>query len=145
MNNNLYTHIHTYTHTINKERKEKKRKAQRNTTLVIYDDEDYKKFKHILELNNDNVSSFLADVIQIILEQYDVKEHSLDKYLEENESLKPLIDGEPEKVLKYFKSVSMDEAKKLEEKMMRNYVYIKAITNGEIELDNFPYLWRKYH
>ena len=39
----------------------------------------------------------------------------------------------------------MEKVKELEEKVMRDYIYIKAITQGEIELDNFPYLWRKYH
>jgi hypothetical protein len=38
----------------------------------------------------------------------------------------------------------MEKAKELEEKLMRDYVYVRAITQGEIELENFPYLWRKY-
>lgn len=73
-----------------------------------------------------------------------MKEHSLDKFLEEIELAVPTIETDPEKVLRYLQSQPMEKVKELEEKMMRNYIYTKAITQGEIELDNFPYLWRKY-
>ncbi len=139
---NLYTYIHTYIH-IEKERK--KRKSKRHTNLSIYNEEDFKKFRQILELNDDNVSSFLGDVIEIILEQYDVKEHSLDKYLTESYILLPNIKSDPLKVLKYLQTLPIDELKEYEEKFMRNYTYVRALTQGEIELDNYPYLWRKYH
>jgi len=139
---NLYTYIHTYIH-IEKERK--KRKSKRHTNLSIYNEEDFKKFRQILDLNDDNVSSFLGDVIEIILEQYDVKEHSLDKYLTESYVLLPNIKSDPLKVLKYLQTLPIDELKEYEEKFMQNYTYVRALTQGEIELDNYPYLWRKYH
>jgi len=138
---NLYTYIHTYIHI----GKEKERKRESATNLSIYNIEQYSQFRRILEVNDDNVSSFLADVIQIILEQYDLKEHSLDKYLEESDIVKPNIDADPLKILKYLQTLPQEIQKEYEEKFMRNYTYIKALTQGEKELDNYPYLWRKYH
>jgi len=138
---NLYTYIHTYIH-IGKERKRKRESA---TNLSIYNTEQYSQFRRILEVNDDNVSSFLADIIEIILEQYDLKEHSLDKYLNELDIIKPNIDADPLKVLQYLQTLTPEIQKEYEEKFMRNYTYIKALTQGEKELDNYPYLWRKYH
>jgi len=138
---NLYTYIHTYIHI----GKEKERKRESATNLSIYNIEQYSQFRRILEVNDDNVSSFLADIIEIILEQYDLKEHGLDKYLEESDTVKPNIDADPLKILKYLQTLPREIQKEYEEKFMRNYTYIKALTQGEKELDNYPYLWRKYH
>lgn len=139
---NLYTYIHTYIHTM-KERK--KRKSEANTTLTIYSKENYKKFRQILDINDDNVSSFLADVIEIVLEQYDLKAHSLDKFLDELELLVPTIETDPQKTLKFLLSKDMETVKKYEAVFQQLHIYCKAITQGEIDLDNYPYLWRKYH
>ncbi len=138
---NLYTYIHTYIHT---RREEKKRKSEANTTLTIYSKENYKKFRQILDINDDNVSSFLADVMEIVLEQYDLKAHSLDKFLNELELLTPTIDTDPQKILKFLLSKDMQTVKKYEGMFQQIYIYTKAITQGEIELDNYPELWRKY-
>lgn len=115
-----------------------------HTTQLVYNKKDWKKFQHILSFEGTNTNRFLWCVVQVVLEQFDQKEHSLDKYLAEIELVTPNINTDPEKVLKYLQSLSMDKVKELEEKIMRDYIYIKAITNGEIKLDNFPYLWRKY-
>ncbi len=139
---NLYTYIHTYIHTRREEKK--KRKSEANTTLTIYSKENYKKFRQILDINDDNVSSFLDNVIEIILEQYDLKAHSLDKFLDELELLVPTIETDPEKILKFLRSKDMETVKKYEGVFQQLHIYCKAITQGEIELDNYPYLWRKY-
>jgi len=110
---NLYTYIHTYIHI----GKEKERKRESATNLSIYNIEQYSQFRRILEVNDDNVSSFLADVIQIILEQYDLKEHSLDKYLDESDTIKPNIDADPLKILKYLQTLPREIQKEYEEKI----------------------------
>lgn len=138
---NLYTYIHTYIHI----GKEKKRKRESSTNLSIYNTKQYTQFRRILEINDDNVSSFLGDIIEIILEQYDLKAHSLDKYLDEIELLTPTIDTDPKKILKFLLSKDMKTVKKYESIFQQIYIYTKAITQGEIELDNYPHLWRKYH
>jgi len=139
---NLYTYIHTYIR-IRKEKKE--RKHEGNTTLSIYSKEDYKKFRQILVVNDDNVSSFLDDVIQIILEQYDLKAHSLDKYLDEIDLLLPTIDTDPEKILKFLLTKDIETVKKYEAVFQQIYTYTLAITQGEKDFSNYPYLWRKYN
>jgi len=138
---NLYTYIHTYIHT---KQEKKKRKSEGNTTLSIYSKDDYKKFRQILDVNDDSVSSFLDDVMQIILEQYDLKAHSLDKYLDEIELLLPTIDTDPEKILKFLLTKDMATVKKYEATFQQMYTYTLAITQGEKDLSNYPYLWRKY-
>lgn len=138
---NLYTYIHTYIHT---KKEKKRRKSEGNTTLSIYSKEDYKKFRQILDVNDDSVSSFLDDVIQIILEQYDLKAHSLDKYLDEIELLLPTIDTDPEKILKFLLTKDMETVKKYEAVFQQIYTYTLAITQGEKDFSNYPYLWRKY-
>lgn len=122
-----------------------KRKLEGHTTQIVYSKKDWQKFKHILEFEGTNTSRLFWGVVELILEQFDQKEHSLDKYLSEIELLTPNINTDPEKVLKYLQSLSMEKVKELEEKLMRDYIYTKAITQGEIELADFPYLWRKYH
>jgi len=114
------------------------------TSQIVYDKEKWIEFKHILDYEGTNTSRLIWSVVESVLEEYDQKEHSLDKYLSETELVTPSIDTDPLKVLKYLQSLSMDKVKELEEKILRNYIYIKAITNGEIELDDYPYLWRKY-
>jgi len=138
---NLYTYIHTYIHT---KKEKKKRKSERNTTLSIYNKENFTKFQQILNANDDNVSTFLDDVIQIILEQYDLTEHSLDKYLDEIELVLPTINTPPEKVLEFLKRQPVEKVKQYEAFFQQIYVYTKAITQGETELSDYPYLWRKY-
>jgi len=123
----------------------KNKKYEGATTQLVYNKKDWKKFQHILSFEGTNTNRLFWGVVELVLEQYDQKEHSLDKYLSEIQLVTPTIDTDPLKVLKYLQSLSMDKLKELEEKIMRDYIYIKAITNGEIELEEFPYLWRKYH
>ncbi len=138
--NNLITYLLTYLHNNNNNNK----RPETHTTQIIYKREDWIKFKHILEFEGTNPNRIFWTVVEMVLEQYDMKEHSLDKFLDEIELAVPTIDTEPEKVLKYLCKQSLPKVKELEEKIMRDYIYTKAITQGEIELDNFPYLWRKY-
>jgi hypothetical protein len=141
MKKNILTYLLTYLRNNNNNNK---RKQEGHTTQIVYSKQDWLKFQHILSFEGTNTNRFLWTVVEVVLEQYDQKEHSLDKYLSELELVTPTIETEPEKVLKYLQSLSMEKVKELEEKILRDYIYIKAITNGEIELDNFPYLWRKY-
>ena len=139
---NLYTYIHTYIHT--EKEKKKKKKSERNTTLSIYNSTNFLKFKQILEMNDDNVSSFLDDTMMIILEQYDLKEHSLDKFLEDMEAVLPNINSSPENVLAYLQKQPIEKVKQYEAFFQMSYIYTLAITNGETEMKDYPYLWRKY-
>jgi hypothetical protein len=143
MKKNILTYLLTYLRN-NNNNNNNKRIQEGHTTQIVYNKQDWKKFQHILSFEGTNTNRFLWAVVQVVLEQFDQKEHSLDKYLSELELVTPTIETDPEKVLKYLQSLSMEKVKELEEKVMRDYVYIKAITQGEIELDNFPYLWRKY-
>ncbi len=145
MKKNILTYLLTYLRNTTTTNNLTKLKIEGHTTQLIYNKDDWLKFKHILSFQGTNPNRLFWAVCEIILEQYDQKEHSLDKFLSEIELLAPKIDTEPEKVLKYLRSLSMDKVKELEEKIQRDYVYIRAITNGEIELDNYPQLWRKYH
>jgi len=144
MKKNILTYLLTYLRN-NNNNNNNKRKQEGHTTQIVYSKEDWLKFKHILAFEGTNTNRFLWTVVEVVLEQFDQKEHSLDKYLSELELVTPTIETDPDKVLKYLQSLSMEKVKELEEKVMRDYIYIKAITQGEIELDNFPYLWRKYH
>lgn len=139
MNNNLITYLLTYLHSNNN-----KRKQEGHTSQIIYNKEEWMKFQHILDFEGTNSSRVFWAVVEIILEQFDQKEHSLDKFLENIEIVTPTILTEPEKTLQYMKSRPIEEVKKLEEIFQRNLVYAKAITQGEVELDNYVYLWRKY-
>jgi len=123
----------------------KNTKHEGNTTQIVYNKDKWKKFRHILEFQGINTSKFFWSIVETILEEHDQREFSLDKYLEESDIIKPSIDADPLKVLKYSQTLPVEKQKELEEKFMRNYTYIKALTQGEIELDNFPYLWRKYN
>lgn len=143
MKKNILTYLLTYLR--NNNNNNNKRKQEGHTTQIVYSKEDWLKFKHILAFEGTNTNRFLWTVVEVVLEQFDQKEHSLDKYLSEIELVTPNINTDPDKVLKYLKTLPMEKVKELEEKVMRDYIYIKAITQGEIELDNFPYLWRKYH
>jgi len=140
MNRNLLTHLLTYLRNNNN-----KTKQEGHTSLIIYSKDEWMKFKHIMDFEGTNPNRLFWSVVQIILEQFDQKEHSLDKFLDDVEIATPTILTEPEKTLQYMKKQSLDDVKKLEEKFLRNLVYAKAITQGELELDNFPYLFRKYH
>jgi len=143
MKKNLLTYLLTSLR--NNNNNNNKRKQEGHTTQIVYSKKDWQKFKDILEYEGTNTSRLLWRVVELVLEQFDQKENSLDKYLSEIELLTPNLDTDPEKVLKYLQTLSMDKVKELEEKLMRDYIYTKAITQGEIELDNFPYLWRKYN
>jgi len=142
MKKNILTYLLTYLRNNNNNNNNKT--IQGHTTQLVYDKKSWKKFQHILSFEGTNTNRFFWAVVEIVLEQFDQKEHSLDKYLSEIELVTPNINTEPEKVLRYLQSLPMDKVKELEEKIMRDYIYTKAITQGEIELDNFPYLWRKY-
>jgi len=141
MNNNLVTYLLTYLRNNNNNNK---RKQEGHTTQIIYNKEDWMKFKHILDYEATNPNRIFWSVVEIILEQFDQKEHSLDKFLEEVELATPNIDTEPEKVLKYLQTISIEKVKEYEETFTRNLVYARAITQGEIELDNYPQLWRQF-
>ena len=142
MKKNILTYLLTYLR--NNNNNNNKKTIQGHTTQIVYNKEQWLKFKHILSFEGTNTSRFLWSIVEIVLEEFDQKEHSLDKYLSEIETVTPNINTDPEKVLRYLQSLPMDKVKELEEKIMRDYIYTKAITQGEIELDNFPYLWRKY-
>lgn len=143
MTKNILTYLLTYLRSNSNNIKKKIHES--HTTQIIYNKADWLKFKHILDFEGTNPNRVFWTVVNLVLEQYDQKEHSLDKYLEESDIVKPSIDADPIKVLKYLQTLSLEKQKEYEEKFMRNYTYIKALTQSEIELDNFPYLWRKYH
>ncbi len=103
------------------------------------------KFKHILDYEATNPNRIFWSVVEIILEQFDQKEHSLDKFLEDVEIVTPTVKTEPEKTMQYMKQQSIEDVKKLEENFQRNLIYARAITQGEVELDDFVYLWKKYN
>jgi len=69
----------------------------------------------------------------------------LDKYLDEIELLTPAIDTDPEKILKFLLTKDIETVKKYEAVFQQIYTYTLAITQGEKDLSNYPYLWRKYH
>lgn len=141
---NLVTYLLTYLHNNNNNNNNIIKSPESHTSFLVYDKKKWIEFKHILAVEGTNYNRLFWCVAEIILEQFDKKENTLDKFLDELETVQPMIDAEPEKVLKYLQSLKMDQVKELEEKFMRNYIYTKAITQGEIELENFPYLWRKY-
>lgn len=142
MKKNILTYLLTYLR--NNNNNNNKTKHEGHTTQLIYNHEKWLRFKSILSFEGTNPNRFLWSVVEIAVDEFDQKEHSLDKYLSDPEVVSPMLDTEPEKVLKYLQSLPMEKVKELEEKIMRDYIYIKAITQGEIELNNFPYLWRKY-
>ncbi len=139
---NILTYLLTYLR--NNNNNNNKRRPETHTTQIIYKREDWLKFKHILEFQGTNPNRIFWAVVELVLEQYDMKEHSLDKYLEELELALPTIDTDPQKVLKFLQSKSMEDVKKYEAHFQQIYIYTKAITQGEIELEDYPYLWRKY-
>jgi len=122
----------------------KNTKHEGNTTQIVYNKEKWKKFRHILEFQGTNTNRLFWSIVESILAEYDQRKFSLDQYLDEAEILLPNLDTEPEKILKYLQSLPMEKVKQYEEKFTRNLIYAKAITQGEIELENFPFLWRKY-
>ena len=127
MNRNLLTHLLTYLRNNNNNNKTKQ---EGHTSLIIYSKDEWMKFKHIMDFEGTNSNRLFWSVVQIILEQFDQKEHSLDKFLDDVEIATPTILTEPEKTLQYMKKQSLDDVKKLEEKFLRNLVYAKAITQG---------------
>lgn len=140
MTNNILTYLLTYlrnttttTTTI-----------QGHTTQLIYNKDDWLKFKHILSFEGTNPNRLFWKVVEIVLEQFDQKEHSLDKYLIESDIIKPTIDADPQKILKFLQTLPPDEIKHYEGVFQQVYIYTKALSQGEIELENYPYLWRKY-
>ncbi len=143
MKRNLLTYLLTYLRN-NNNNNIKKNIHQSHTTLIIYDKEKWLKFKHILDFETTNPNRLFWSVVNLVLEQFDQKEFSLDKYLEESDIIKPNIDTDPKKILKFLQTLKMDEVKKYEATFQQAYIYTKAITNGEIELENYPELWRKY-
>ena len=146
MNKNILAYLLAYLRNNNNNNNNNKyNKYEGTTTQIVYNKKDWKKFQHILSFEGTNPNRLVWALVEIILEEFDQKEHSLDKFLSEIHLVTPKIDTDPQKVLTYLKSLSIEKVKELEEKILRDYIYIKAITDGEIELDNFPYLWRKYH
>jgi len=123
----------------------KNTKHEGNTTQIVYNKVKWKKFRHILEFQGTNTNRLFWSIVETILAEYEQRRFSLDKYLEEPELLLPNIDTEPEKILKYLQTLPMEKVKEFEEKFQRSYIYTKALTQGEIELENYPFLWRKYH
>lgn len=142
---NILTYLLTYLRNNNKINPNYNRIQEGHTTQIIYKKEDWLKFKHILDFENTNPNRMFWALVEMVLEQYDMKEHSLDKFVEEFELMTPNIDTSPEIILKFLKSKSIETIKQYETKFQQVYIYTKAITQGEIELDNYPFLWRKYH
>jgi len=140
MNRNLITYLLTYLRNSNNN----KRKIEGHTTQLVYNKEDWLKFKHILDFEGTNPNRLFWLVVELVIEQFDQKEHSLDKYLTESDVIKPAIDADPTKILKYLQSLSIDDVKQYEAVFQQCHIYCKAITQGEVELDNYIYLWRKY-
>jgi len=149
MTKNILTYLLTYlrnnNNNNNNNNRIKKIVHESHTTQIIYNKEKWLKFKHILDFEGTNPNRLFWCVVDLVLEQFDQKEHSLDKYLEDADIMKPSIDADPKKVLKFLQTLTMDEVKQYEAKLQQAYIYTKAITNGEIELENYPELWRKYH
>lgn len=139
MSRNILTYLLTYL------RNKNNNTIEGHTTQLIYNKEDWMKFKHILSFEGTNPNRLFWQLVEVVLEQFDQKEHTLDKYLSESDVIKPSIDGDPLKILKYLQTLPLEIQKEYEEKFMHNYTYIKALTQGEKQLDNYPYLWRKYH
>jgi len=137
---NILTYLLTYLR-----KKNKKITIEGHTTQLIYNKEDWLKFKHILSFEGTNPNRLFWELVEVVIAQFDQKEHTLDKYLSESDVIKPNIDAESLKVLKYLQTLPLEIQKEYEEKFMQNYTYIKALTQGEKELDNYPFLWRKYH
>jgi len=140
LSRNILTYLLTYLRN-----KNNNNTIEGHTTQLIYNKEDWMKFKHILSFEGTNPNRLFWQLVEVVLEQFDQKEHTLDKYLSESDVIKPSIDGDPLKILKYLQTLPLEIQKEYEEKFMRNYTYIKALTQGEKQLDNYPYLWRKYH
>jgi len=140
MNRNLITYLLTYL----RNSSSSKRQIEGHTTQLIYNRDDWLKFKHILDFEGTNPNRLFWVVVELIIEQFDQKEHSLDKYLTESDIVKPSIDTDPVKILKYLQTLQMDDVKQYEAVFQQLHIYTKAITQGEIELENYPYLWRKY-
>lgn len=144
MNRNLLAYLLTYLRN-NNNNNNNKRKQEGHTSLIIYSKEKWMRFKHIMDYEDTNPNRLFWSVIDIVLEQFDQKEHSLDKFLDDVEILTPTVKTEPEKTMQYMKQQSIEDVKKLEENFQRNLIYARAITQGEVELDNFVYLWNKYN
>jgi len=142
LSRNILTYLLTY---LRNKNNNNNKTIEGHTTQLIYNKEDWLKFKHILSFEGTNPNRLFWQLVEVILEQFDQKEHTLDKYLSESDVIKPSIDGDPLKILKYLQTLPLEIQKEYEEKFMRNYTYIKALTQGEKELDNYLYLWRKYH
>ena len=75
-----------------------KNKTEGNTTQIVYDKEKWKKFKHILDFQGTTPSKLFWNVLEIILNEYDQKEHSLDKFIPHENKLvfdinKPIDDN----------------------------------------------------
>jgi len=140
MNRNILAYLLTYLRNNNNNKNQ-----EGHTSLIIYSKEKWMKFKHIMDYEHTNPNRMFWAVIDIVLEQFDQKEHSLDKFLEEVEIVTPSVKTEPEKTMQYMKQQSIEDVKKLEENFQRNLIYARAITQGEVELDNFVYLWKKYN
>jgi len=141
LSRNILTYLLTYLRNNNNNNNT----IEGHTTQLIYNKKDWLKFKHILSFEGTNPNRLFWQLVKIVLEQFDQKEYTLDKYLSESDVIKPSIDGDPLKILKYLQTLPIEIQKEYEEKFMRNYTYIKALTQGEKELDNYPYLWRKYN
>lgn len=142
--NSLLTYLLKHNNSNNNNTIIKKTKIEGHTTQIIYNRNDWLKFKHILSFEGTNPNRIFWEVLNTILEQYDQKEHSLDKYLEDCDIIKPGIDADPKKILKFLQTLKMDDIKQYEARFQQMYIYTLALTQGEIELDNYPYLWRKY-
>ena len=59
-----------------------------HTTQIIYNRKDWIEFQYILKSMGTNTNRFLWGIVELVLEEYDKKEHSLDKFIPEPENKK---------------------------------------------------------
>ena len=69
------------TYLLNRVNQNKNKKTEGHTSLLVYNKEEWLKFKHILSFESTNPNRVFWKVVNTVLEQFDLKDHSLDKLL----------------------------------------------------------------
>jgi len=116
---------------------------QGHTTLLIYNKEQWKRFKSILSIEEATISKFLWSVVDMVVDQFDKKGSTLDSFL--TEPIIPLITANAEKEIKPFlKTLDKEKLRELEPNIYHSLIYIMALQHDEPNLDNYVYLWHKY-
>ncbi len=141
---NIVTYLLTYLR--NNESNKVYSNTAKHTTLIKYDDNEWKKFKTFCMNENTNPNRFIWAMITAVNRKFDPTENTLDSFFDTNDIV-PKIDDEPKQVLSFLKTKNQIELRVYEEKLMRDYTLVRALTQGATkeELENFPELWRKYH